>query len=100
MRTPCRTAALIGVAALALATVSCSSSGGADSAASSQSASSARSSESSGATLSLVAIGDSVAYNSSDDCPGCTGFVERYAEALATATGKDVTTSNLSQHNG
>jgi lysophospholipase L1-like esterase len=100
MRTPSRVAALIGVAALALAAASCSSSGGDDSAASNRSASSARPSESSEATLSLVAIGDSVAYNSSDDCPGCTGFVDRYAEALAKATGKKVTTSNLSQHNG
>jgi lysophospholipase L1-like esterase len=49
--------------------------------------------------LSLVAIGDSIPYNSSNDCPGCTGFVDRYAEALADATGKEVTTSNLSQHN-
>lgn len=99
MRTPNRVAALIGVAALALATTSCSSSGGDGSAASSQSASSARPSESSAPPLSLVAVGDSLAYNSPDDCPGCTGFVDSYAEALANATGKEVTTSNLSQHN-
>src|SRR5262245_24794766 len=61
------------------------------------SASGAGSSESG---LSLVVIGDSIPYNSPDDCPGCTGFVDRYADALAKATGKKVTTSNLSQHNG
>jgi hypothetical protein len=99
MRTPNRVVALIGVAALALAAASCSSSPGDDSSASNQSASSASPSETSEPTLSLVAIGDSVPYNSSDDCPGCTGFVDRYAEALAKATGKEVTTSNLSQHN-
>ena len=49
--------------------------------------------------LSLVAIGDSIPYNSPYDCPNCTGFVNRYAEALAKATGKKVNTSNLSQHN-
>jgi lysophospholipase L1-like esterase len=92
--------ALIGAAALVVAAVSCSSSGGDDSATSDEPTSSARPSASSGPTLSLVAIGDSIAYNSPDDCPGCTGFVDRYAEALTEATGKKVITSNLSQHNG
>jgi hypothetical protein len=82
-------AALIGVAALALAAASCSSSAGDDSAASNQSASSANPSESSEPALSLVAIGDSVAYNSSDDCPGCTGFVDRYAEARDVTAGRE-----------
>jgi lysophospholipase L1-like esterase len=91
-----RVAALI---ALTLAAASCSSSGDDDSPSSNHSAASARSSESSAPTLSLVAIGDSLAYNSPDDCPGCTGFVDRYAEALAKATGQEVATSNLSQHN-
>jgi lysophospholipase L1-like esterase len=50
--------------------------------------------------LSLVAIGDSIPYNSADDCPGCTGFVDRYADAVAEATGKTVETTNLSQHTG
>jgi len=49
--------------------------------------------------LSLVVIGDSIPYNDPFDCPGCLGFVDRYADALATATGLEVTTSNLSQHN-
>jgi hypothetical protein len=52
-----------------------------------------------GTGLSLVVIGDSIPYNSPGDCPGCTGFVDRYADALAKATGLEVTTSNLSQHN-
>ena len=50
--------------------------------------------------LTLVAVGDSIPFNSNDDCPGCTGFVTRYATALDTATGKRVGVRNLSQHNG
>lgn len=49
---------------------------------------------------SLVAVGDSIPYNSSDDCPGCTSFVDRYAAAIFEATGHPVTVLNLSQHNG
>jgi len=52
------------------------------------------------AALRLVAIGDSVPYNSPEDCPGCTGFVDRYAEALGAATGRPVEIENLSMHNG
>ncbi len=52
------------------------------------------------APLHLVAIGDSIPYNSPDDCPGCQGFVARYAEALQAKTGRLVTVDNLSQHNG
>jgi lysophospholipase L1-like esterase len=50
------------------------------------------------AGLSLVAIGDSIPYNSPGDCPGCTGFVDQYAKAVEKATGKHVTVQNLSQH--
>jgi lysophospholipase L1-like esterase len=50
--------------------------------------------------LSLVAIGDSIPYNSPDDCPGCTGFIDRYAEAVADTTGQTVRTTNLSEHTG
>jgi len=50
--------------------------------------------------LSLVVIGDSIPYNSLEDCPGCTGFVDRYADALADATGKPVETTNLTEHTG
>jgi lysophospholipase L1-like esterase len=49
--------------------------------------------------LGLVAIGDSIPYNSPMDCPGCTGFVDRYAGAVEKATGRRVTVQNLSQHN-
>jgi hypothetical protein len=50
--------------------------------------------------LSLVAIGDSIPYNSPDDCPGCTGFVDRYAKAIEAATGKHVEVKNHSLHTG
>jgi lysophospholipase L1-like esterase len=45
-------------------------------------------------------VGDSIAFNSPDDCHGCTGFVDRYAEAITKATGHPVEVKNLSQHNG
>lgn len=48
----------------------------------------------------LVAIGDSIPYNSPDDCPGCTGFVSSYASALETELGKPVTVANRSRHDG
>jgi lysophospholipase L1-like esterase len=49
---------------------------------------------------SLVAVGDSIPFNSSEDCPGCTGFVDRYAEAITAASGHPVKVQNLSQHTG
>jgi lysophospholipase L1-like esterase len=49
---------------------------------------------------SLVVVGDSIPFNSPDDCPGCTGFVDRYAAAITLVTGHPVTVQNLSQHNG
>jgi lysophospholipase L1-like esterase len=52
------------------------------------------------ASWSLVVVGDSIAFNSPDDCPGCTGFVDRYADAVTQATGRPVNVQNLSQHNG
>jgi len=48
---------------------------------------------------SLVVVGDSIPYNSQEDCPGCTGFVYRYAKAIMAATGHPVKVQNLSQHN-
>lgn len=51
------------------------------------------------ADLQLVAVGDSIPYNSPDDCPGCTAFVDRYADTVATATGQTVGVRNLSEHN-
>ena len=50
--------------------------------------------------LLLVAIGDSIPYNSPDDCSGCTGFVDRYAEAASTALGREVRVQNSSKHTG
>jgi lysophospholipase L1-like esterase len=52
------------------------------------------------APWTLVAVGDSIPFNSSQDCPVCTGFVDRYAEAITAATGHPVTVQNLSQHTG
>ena len=46
---------------------------------------------------SLVAVGDSIAINSSMVCPGCSGFVDRYADAIFEATGHPVEVRNLSQ---
>ena len=51
-------------------------------------------------SLRLVAIGDSIPYNSPEDCPGCTGFVDSYADAVAAATGQTVDVTNLSEHTG
>ena len=48
---------------------------------------------------SLVAVGDSIPYNSPKDCPGCTSFVDRYAEVLTAATGHAVVVHNLSERN-
>ena len=48
----------------------------------------------------VVAIGDSIPFNSPDDCPGCIGFVSGYASRLQQATGHPVAAINLSQHNG
>lgn len=48
----------------------------------------------------LVVIGDSIPYNSSQDCPGCTGFVDSYAAALETQLGRHVVVVNESRHDG
>ncbi|MEO6585992.1 MAG: SGNH/GDSL hydrolase family protein [Knoellia sp.] len=53
-----------------------------------------------GDPLRLVVIGDSIPFNSKDDCPGCTAFVYQYSDALARATGKKVEPDNLSDHTG
>jgi len=52
------------------------------------------------APWSLVAVGDSLLYNSQHDCPGCVNSVDRYAAAISKATGHPVKVQNLSQHNG
>ena len=46
---------------------------------------------------SLVVVGDSIPYNSPMACPGCTGFVDRYAATISKATGHPVNVRNLSQ---
>jgi lysophospholipase L1-like esterase len=50
--------------------------------------------------LQLVVIGDSIPYNSSEDCPGCKGFVDRYGAAIQSATNRPVQVWNLSEHTG
>ena len=50
--------------------------------------------------VSVVAIGDSIPYNSPDDCPGCTGFVDSFGEALAQSAGEPVEAINRSRHDG
>jgi lysophospholipase L1-like esterase len=48
----------------------------------------------------LVVVGDSIPFNSKDDCFNCISFADRYATALSEATGHSVKVQNLSQHNG
>jgi lysophospholipase L1-like esterase len=60
----------------------------------------ATSASAAGAGLSMVVLGDSIPYNSPQDCPGCKGFVELYAAALQRAAGRHVVVQNLSEHNG
>jgi lysophospholipase L1-like esterase len=48
--------------------------------------------------LHLVAVGDSIPNNSAQDCPGCLGFVDRYAKDVKAATRRPVVVENLSQH--
>src|SRR4051794_37137070 len=86
---------LLALAAASLVMTGCSSSGDTPASPSSSAPSSAAP-----APLSLVVIGDSIPYNSQEDCPNCRGFVTRYAEALAKATGQKVETKNRSEHTG
>ena len=48
----------------------------------------------------VVAIGDSIPFNDSVDCPGCIGFLNSYADALEAETGEPVVASNWSRHDG
>ncbi len=50
--------------------------------------------------LQLVVIGDSIPYNSPEDCPVCTGFIDSYAGAVSAATGQAVDVANRSEHTG
>jgi lysophospholipase L1-like esterase len=48
----------------------------------------------------VLVIGDSIPYNSPQDCSGCSGFADSFAKAL-TAQGKgEVTVRNKSRHDG
>jgi lysophospholipase L1-like esterase len=48
----------------------------------------------------LFAMGDSIPYNSSSDCPGCTGFIDSFAAALQADLGDPVGVINRSRHDG
>jgi lysophospholipase L1-like esterase len=50
-----------------------------------------------GADLVLAAFGDSITAVPGDTCPGCTTFVDRYADALEAATGRSVAVRNLAR---
>ena len=47
--------------------------------------------------LDVVALGDSIPFNSPQDCPGCTGFVDSFADALAATRGQPVEVTNRSR---
>jgi lysophospholipase L1-like esterase len=48
----------------------------------------------------VVVIGDSIPYNSPDDCPGCAGFAETYALALSEEGDGTYFVDNRSRHDG
>ena len=104
MRSKCGLAAVLLVPALWLLGSSSSSASTAsapDSTVAATSSDEAQPTPTSDATsLRLVAIGDSIPFNSPDDCPGCTGFVDQYGESVGRATGRSVQVVNLSEHNG
>lgn len=52
------------------------------------------------ADVVLVAMGDSIPVNLDADCPGCTGFVSSYAEALGAELGEPVQALNRARHDG
>ena len=88
-----RRALVLAIAGASLVMMGCSSAGDPPSSPTSAPATAA-------APLSLVVIGDSIPYNGQEDCPNCKGFVTQYANALAKATGREVTTKNRSEHTG
>ncbi len=45
----------------------------------------------------LAAFGDSIAAEPGEICPGCTPFVDRYADALGAETGRSVTVRNVAR---
>jgi lysophospholipase L1-like esterase len=54
----------------------------------------------SGQSLRLVVVGDSIPFNLALDCPGCTGFVDSFAERAGDELGVTVVVSNRSRHDG
>jgi len=62
--------------------------------------SSAPTSEAPDEGLTLLVIGDSIPYNAPEDCPGCTAFVDLYAQELEQVTGQIVEVQNYSDHTG
>lgn len=88
-----RRALMLAIAGASLVMMGCSSAGDPPSSPTSAPATAA-------APLSLVVIGDSIPYNGQEACPNCKGFVTQYANALAKATGREVTTKNRSEHTG
>jgi len=98
--TAARTSALLAI--LLGLSAGCGSEGGSGSPSSGQppSASAAATPTDDANTLRLLALGDSIPFNSPDDCPRCTGFVTQYADALSKAAGQPVEPNNLSDHTG
>ncbi|MCW2760769.1 MAG: hydrolase family protein [Marmoricola sp.] len=52
------------------------------------------------APFRVVVIGDSIPYNASADCPGCTAFADSYGTALERKLRRQVNVENLSRHDG
>lgn len=48
----------------------------------------------------ISVIGDSIPYNSPDDCPDCRGFVDAFAEAVGDEQDREVIVHNDSRHDG
>jgi lysophospholipase L1-like esterase len=63
--------------------------------ASTQAAPSASPSVTSATELVVVGLGDSIGAQPGPECPGCTPFVDRYADALAAETGASVSVRNM-----
>ncbi|MCY7324773.1 MAG: GDSL-type esterase/lipase family protein, partial [Microbacteriaceae bacterium] len=53
-----------------------------------------------GDPLVLVVIGDSIPYDSGEDCPNFIGFADTVAAEIEQASGKAATVRNLARHDG
>lgn len=84
-------------AVLGLTLAACSNE---DAPSSSDGTSSATRSPTAAAPFRVVVIGDSLPYNSDQDCPGCRGFADTYGEALEGELDRPVEVQNLSRHDG